>query len=105
MDALEHPVERSDQIQHTHLAQRTLGVLVRQLGYSTKKGFLSQFPLMQRRCGVLELFVFNELSDQFPAGVLFFGFVFRLPVLLGRIVRGGNPLKKVAAGDAVTGQD
>lgn len=36
---------------------------------------------------------------------LFFGFVFRLPVLLGRIVRGGNPLKKVAAGDAVTGQD
>src|SRR5436190_2187676 len=76
-DPLDHGLKGINQLENSNLAQskrficRTPGCLARE------NPLLLKFTLMQFRGCVLEFFVFDQLSDQIPARVVFIGVFFR----------------------------
>src|SRR6267154_1637402 len=79
--SFDHVLEGVDQLKNSHLAQKERARALRGGDSAAHENiFLLERAIVQLRGGFLELFVFDQLPDQFPARIVLFRF------LLGRLL-------------------
>ena len=71
VEALQNGVDRVDEIENGDLGARSrgFGVEFELAGDAREDVFLPSFEILELGGGVLEFFVFDQLADEFPAGI------------------------------------